>query len=125
MLATGIKLNDRITLKAGLFGQFAVSNSIDIISKNGSSTAGFGSSHLYETYAPQKFQAGIIGMLEIGIGEKRRFGFEIGIQQYATSFLAKDYLLNFSATAIGSAVLFTSKSKPTVLLAGLYVKVGG
>lgn len=123
VLATGIKMNDRLTLKAGLFGQFAVSHSIDIISKNGTVTASFGSSDLYETYAPQEFQAGIIAMLEIGLGEKRRFGFEIGIQQYATSFLEKDYLLNFSTTASGSTVVFTSKSKPTVLLVGLTFRI--
>lgn len=123
MLMTGIALKENFTLKFGLFAQGVVSTSVDIVSKNGTTTSSFGSSALYETYAARNFQAGVAASVEYAFGEKKRWGIDLGVQQFATSFLEKNYLLNFSTTATGTTVVFTGKSLPTVVMMGIFFKI--
>mgnify|MGYP001564271342 CR=1 FL=1 len=117
-IVTGILLSERTILKVGLFAQALSSSRIDVISKHNSTYYSYGNSSLFVDYYPRSIQAGIITAVSYALGKKKRFSFEVILQQFATSFLDADYLLDHNASS-GPDLVFNNKSRPTILSIGV------
>ncbi len=123
IITAGFLLNKKMTLKTGLFNQIINSSRIQLTSNYNSAYYSYSNSYLYQNYDPNKLQAGLITALSICIGKSKKTYIDIILQQFATSFLNADYHIIQPSNSSNNKLIFSNKSKPTVVSAALLIKL--
>jgi hypothetical protein len=118
MPIAGIAISENVTIRTGLFVNLGDASDVLLVYRANSSYQSVGREELYRSYLPNMVQAGFLVGVSFCLGEKKRWYFNILLQQFGNSFLAADYSLDLHVFNEPAKTSFSSKARPTILLVG-------